>query len=661
MSITVSNFVITGTSTTQGMGGITLPVTLSLKSSSATRKLEISTNGGLSYSPAPISSFDEDTLVSTIYTPITNFRATGEANDVLSAVNDSSISATATFAPVVPTVQDTTTKVIREAAKAWFKKKPLIRAAAWATGTAYTAGMKRRHSNGQLLQCATTGTSHGSTEPTFNATALMTDNTTAWVALGKKSMLATDEYDIPTVSFTGTIPTNAVLRTLFTASAPGPLFGGTIAGGTGYVDGTYLDVPLTGGAGTGAIASSITVASGIVTAVVIAGNLGTGTGYVYNNVLSADNTSLGGSGSGFTYTATSIINDPNPYVTQTGAKKEIVITNAYTNITFFDNGSNSSPAVQPTRTIEFITDDPTPAIRLNSSTARISMWVDGYKVEEDTTPFVSQNPAYVVTDWAGARKLRHYRVQFSASAGLRGIALLPQSVIYPVARTNLKFIYFGDSYNNTVYANAAISAPEAADLLAMEIPRRLGLLAARNMANGSTGYYTGKGAPDRNGSSTRFNCLAQLQNNDISDYSDAVLILFFIGLNDTGIGDQTQAATNALAAWQLARLKCPTARIAVSGIAPENGGPDATALSMEALIKAKFEEWNDSNSLFFPIANDPKGAWITGTGLWGTTTGTGNSDFFTGADGTHPSIPGREMYIDRITAILEADLQANGL
>ncbi len=71
---------------------------------------------------------------------------------------------------------------------------------------------------------------------------------------------------------------------------------GTLTGGTGYVNGTYYNVPLTGGTGAGAIAN-ITVSGGSVTAVTPTS--GIGSGYAAGDALSASNTNLGGSGSGF--------------------------------------------------------------------------------------------------------------------------------------------------------------------------------------------------------------------------------------------------------------------------------------------------------------------------------------------------------------------------
>lgn len=70
---------------------------------------------------------------------------------------------------------------------------------------------------------------------------------------------------------------------------------GSITGGTGYTNGTYLATPLTGGSGTGATAD-ITVAGGVVTVVTIVNG---GAGYTVGNALSAS-TAIIGAGTGFT-------------------------------------------------------------------------------------------------------------------------------------------------------------------------------------------------------------------------------------------------------------------------------------------------------------------------------------------------------------------------
>lgn len=97
---------------------------------------------------------------------------------------------------------------------------------------------------------------------------------------------------------------------------------GTIVGGAAYTNGTYNNVALTGGTGTGATAS-ITVAGGVVTSVVIDSG---GENYVIGDVLTAPAASIGGTGSGFTYTITVMASgfDPLDIAAKSGFNDPIV-------------------------------------------------------------------------------------------------------------------------------------------------------------------------------------------------------------------------------------------------------------------------------------------------------------------------------------------------
>jgi hypothetical protein len=80
---------------------------------------------------------------------------------------------------------------------------------------------------------------------------------------------------------------------------------GTITGGSGYVDGTYYTVSITGGSGQNAYARII-VSGGSVTSVTLESSLGGltgGFGYTNGASVSASNTQLGGTGAGFSVIA----------------------------------------------------------------------------------------------------------------------------------------------------------------------------------------------------------------------------------------------------------------------------------------------------------------------------------------------------------------------
>jgi hypothetical protein len=91
---------------------------------------------------------------------------------------------------------------------------------------------------------------------------------------------------------------NYVEGNIVTITTPGGRIAtlGTLTPGSGYAPGVYNSVPLTGGAGTGAVATIIVDSGGLVDSVIITDG---GKGYAATNPLSASNSRLGGIGSGF--------------------------------------------------------------------------------------------------------------------------------------------------------------------------------------------------------------------------------------------------------------------------------------------------------------------------------------------------------------------------
>ena len=95
------------------------------------------------------------------------------------------------------------------------------------------------------------------------------------------------------------IPTGTTVQAITTSNIKTL---GTITPGSGYVNGSYTNVTLTGGSGSGAKAT-IGVSGGAVTTVTITAR---GAGYAVGNVLSATAASLGGTGAGFSIPVTAI-------------------------------------------------------------------------------------------------------------------------------------------------------------------------------------------------------------------------------------------------------------------------------------------------------------------------------------------------------------------
>jgi hypothetical protein len=118
--------------------------------------------------------------------------------------------------------------------------------------------------------------------------------------------------------------------------------GATLVGGSGYTNGTYLGVPLSGGTGIGCSGSAV-VSGGAIAALSIVVPC---PGYKVGDVLTISNSFVGGTGSGFSYTVTSISTPQASFTDAAGNRWQFVAT-AVANILQFGgkgdwNGSDGS-------------------------------------------------------------------------------------------------------------------------------------------------------------------------------------------------------------------------------------------------------------------------------------------------------------------------------
>lgn len=117
---------------------------------------------------------------------------------------------------------------------------------------------------------------------------------------GSVNVIQTNAYDSSYTDNSGATFVRVSTGTPFLDTWP---LTGTIAGGSGYVNGTYYGIPLGGGVGIGCVAV-VTVSGNTVTA--ISHSTQPGNGYKIGDVLTTPNAFIGGVGSGFTYTISSI-------------------------------------------------------------------------------------------------------------------------------------------------------------------------------------------------------------------------------------------------------------------------------------------------------------------------------------------------------------------
>lgn len=118
---------------------------------------------------------------------------------------------------------------------------------------------------------------------------------------GGVNFIRTLAYDSNFIENSGATFKRVPAGTAFTDTWP---LTGTIAGGSGYVNGTYYGILLSGSATGAGIGATITVSGGAVTAVDF--RTQPGSAYKVGDVLTCSNALLGGTGSGFTYTIATI-------------------------------------------------------------------------------------------------------------------------------------------------------------------------------------------------------------------------------------------------------------------------------------------------------------------------------------------------------------------
>jgi len=159
----------------------------------------------------------------------------------------------------------------------------------------------------------------------------------------------------------------------------------SIVGGSLYTNGTYVNVPLTGGTGSGALAN-IVVSSNVVTTVSLVTG---GTSYTVGDILSIDRTNIGGTGSGFSVTVLTVIGNSNIRVstaTVLSIGTEIQFNTSFgnvANITYYIESVYGNAATSPTVPV--------------ANTIKIANTANGAPVTDLVANFYSNITANVIT------------------------------------------------------------------------------------------------------------------------------------------------------------------------------------------------------------------------------------------------------------------------
>jgi lysophospholipase L1-like esterase len=275
-----------------------------------------------------------------------------------------------------------------------------------------------------------------------------------------------------------------------------------------------------------------------------------------------------------------------------------------------------------------------------SPNAGFRLWVDGQLVSAApvTAGFTSGGAFYRILVNFGSRGL--HRIVFEG-IGLRflGTWQLATSTVWPSPiPLGPKCMVIGDSFTE------GVGATWWWDSWAMTVGRRLGWNVYPS-GLGGTGYLATSGG-------TRATYRSRLASDVINQGPDIVIVSG--GVNDWSVATPSQEQAEAGLLFAAIKAGLPFAKLIVvgnfnSGGVTAVGNPSSFRDAQKAAAAGVADLFVDP--IIYPGA---AGSWFTGTGRVGAVAGNGNSDFFTSADGVHPTQSGHDYLGDRVATAIAA-------
>lgn len=328
-----------------------------------------------------------------------------------------------------------------------------------------------------------------------------------------------------------------------------------------------------------------------------------------------------------------------------------------------DNGAGANGHVSWFRAYRFRTDATVIDIPYIVSTSqdRFQVYIDEYPLwEAPPAPGATGTSRFVKLDWSSAPgSPRSYQVEGPSVS--RKIGLTAGAVLYPERQDGVIGALITDSYGTTAVPTWVAGHSE---YLGVSVLRKLGARYQLMYSLGGTGYVRSSG--------NRYKVADFLANNTFLTQPDFVMVPQ--SFNDIGISTPAvDTVAAAVPTWHRMRELFPNAFLVFCGPWPAADVAGALRVATDAALEAAFVSFADKRSGWISpitgkiilgdgmvtVASD--GAWITGTGRQGATTGTGNSDWATSTDAAHPSPTGQQLLETRLTDSVETLLTKAGL
>ncbi len=292
--------------------------------------------------------------------------------------------------------------------------------------------------------------------------------------------------------------------------------------------------------------------------------------------------------------------------------------------------------------VEFMTDATELVVEQDPTSSQVwyvrvdGIYADSTGSASRTSGGTSRNIIDFTNTFGGARKSRRIQFESWGGLGLYSISVAKTEKIWkPTDSETIRAYFVGDSFV------AGTGADEKTKSFWATASNKLGWRDVWADGSGSTGYI---------------NAGTHLKYADrVSDLIAAApdVIVLTGGIND--IGNTSSAVQTAVTSY-LTTIRASLANTPIFVVGNfEPGTERSTATDVQTGISAAVTAMADSRIFFIPtLSTASGGAWITGTGKSGSTTGDGNADVYTSSDGTHPTQAGHNYLGNRVADAIRA-------
>jgi lysophospholipase L1-like esterase len=238
---------------------------------------------------------------------------------------------------------------------------------------------------------------------------------------------------------------------------------------------------------------------------------------------------------------------------------------------------------------------------------------------------------YLIHVAFASRAVRKIRLELTSNSRFGGLNVGPNDTVWtPFTPALPTAVMLGDSFTEGTGADSTL------DCLALQLGHYLGWNVHAS-GLGATGYLN-----PGSGSKVKF---ADRLTKDVYNRNPDIVFIAG-GINDHASYTEAAIQAEALSVFNAIRTNLPHARIYTMGPFWSNGSPTSSVTDARDAIEAA------AASAGVQFIDNIDEEWITGSGRVGSTTGSGNADYYTGTDNTHPSQAGHNYYAYRLATAI---------